>query len=770
MARVHAADATLHDQAIRGLARSLSRPAYQRLLEAEPFLRRAVPILIVVFLAVVAVGAAVQIGEHRREAIARAQDSLVLMTGVTADNLARHSGKEAAKSRLKPGEILQAALPLHAAGMGRHFFVTDAAGRVIASIPAQTISPVSLARILEAGRSLANLADRVRVMNVALAGDRDTIITVRNLPQPFGQMIGLQPNHEALSRWRKDSALTVTLVTTTGFVLLILGFAFHWQSARAREADEIYEMVRTRIDTALNRGRCGLWDWDLARGRIYWSDSMFEILGFEPREELLSFGEVDSLVHPDDGSLYDIAAQLADGGEKTIDRAFRMQHARGDWVWLRARAEIVRQSADTGPHLIGIAVDVTEEQRLAERTATADIRLRDAVETISEAFVLWDSEDRLVLCNSKFQQLHDLPHTVTQPGTAYEEVVSVGHQPVIRTPLKSEDRADEGSRSFEAQLHDGRWLKISERRTKDGGFVSVGTDITTIKRHEEKLIESEKRLMATVADLRKSQHTLEYQAQQLAELAQKYADEKTRAEDANKAKSEFLANMSHELRTPLNAIIGFSEIMETGLFGALGSEKYQEYCQDIRESGRYLLEVINDILDMSKIEAGRLRLTIESLRLDDIITETMRVMSIKADEKRLTVVSEIASGFIIRSDRRALKQIVLNLLSNAIKFTEEGGRVAMRARMCRRSALLLIEDSGIGISREALKKLGRPFEQVESQFTKTYKGSGLGLAIAKSLIELHGGAMKIRSIEGVGTTVVVRLPVPEMNFSADAAA
>ena len=496
---------------------------------------------------------------------------------------------------------------------------------------------------------------------------------------------------------------------------------------------------------------------------------MFEILGFEPREELLSFGEVDSLVHSDDGSLYDVAALLAEGKDKTIDRAFRMRHARGDWVWLRARAEIVRQDADTGPHLIGIAVDVTEEQRMAERSATADIRLRDAVETISEAFVLWDSEDRLVLCNSKFQQLHSLPPAATQSGTTYEEVLSFGHQPVIRTPLKSEDVADEGSRSFEAQLHDGRWLKISERRTKDGGFVSVGTDITPIKQHEEKLIESEKRLLATVTDLRKSQQTLEYQAQQLAELAQKYSDEKTRAEDANKAKSDFLANMSHELRTPLNAIIGFSEIMESGMFGALGSEKYQEYCSDIRESGRYLLDVINDILDMSKIEAGRMRLTIEPLRLDEIVNEAMRVTSLKSGEKHLSVQSEVPPGFGVQCDRRALKQIMLNLLSNAVKFTEDGGRVVVRAKKTRHSALILIEDSGIGISRDALRRLGRPFEQVESQLTKSYKGSGLGLAIAKSLAELHHGAMKIRSVEGMGTTVIVRLPAAPA-FTANAAA
>ena len=276
-------------------------------------------------------------------------------------------------------------------------------------------------------------------------------------------------------------------------------------------------------------------------------------------------------------------------------------------------------------------------------------------------------------------------------------------------------------------------------------------------------------MLATVTDLRKSQQTLEYQAQQLAELAQKYSDEKTRAEDANKAKSDFLANMSHELRTPLNAIIGFSEIMESGMFGALGSEKYQEYCSDIRESGRYLLDVINDILDMSKIEAGRMRLTIEPLRLDEIVNEAMRVTSLKSGEKHLSVQSEVPPGFGVQCDRRALKQIMLNLLSNAVKFTEDGGRVVVRAKKTRHSALILIEDSGIGISRDALRRLGRPFEQVESQLTKSYKGSGLGLAIAKSLAELHHGAMKIRSVEGMGTTVIVRLPAAPA-FTANAAA
>jgi two-component system cell cycle sensor histidine kinase PleC len=429
-----------------------------------------------------------------------------------------------------------------------------------------------------------------------------------------------------------------------------------------------------------------------------------------------------------------------------------MHHASGKWVWLRVRCELVHQPGEAGVHLIGIGVDITEQKTLVERTAAADIRLRDAIETIPEAFVLWDHENRLVLCNSNFQNLHSLPDSAIAAGTPYESVVEAGRKHVIRSKLASEDPAVPGARTFEAQLDDGHWLQISERRTKDGGYVSVGTDITPLKQHEKKLIGSEQRLMATVTDLRQSQQKLESQAQQLAELAQS-------AEEANQAKSKFLANMSHELRTPLNAIIGFSEIMASGMFGALGSDKYVEYCRDIHGSGAYLLDVINDVLDMSKIEAGRLKLDLESVELDRELDDALRVVTTRAQEKSLKVTSRIASGICLRADRRALKQIALNLLSNAVKFTPDNGRITVRGRLSRGAVVVGIQDSGIGIARDALQKLGRPFEQVESQLTKTHHGSGLGLAIAKSLIELHGGVMRIRSTLGVGTTVVVRLPL-----------
>jgi two-component system cell cycle sensor histidine kinase PleC len=702
--------------------------------------------------------------DHRRQTLTDEMLSLEAVADFAAERLQRPLNSAAAVVD-QPQIILTRVLPPWSAAAGRRFFLTNAEGVVAAENPTGGDSVGRrLVDLLGPAQPLTTFGADAGVLEIFLPNETRVLATVRMLDAPFGQLAIVQSRDAALAGWRSLTTLTVTLSATTGFVVLILGFAFHWQATRAREADLIYETVRTRIDTALNRGRCGLWDWDLARGRIFWSQSMFEILGLDTKDDLLSFGDVNALVHPDDVRLYQLAAELADATTTTIDHAFRMRHASGYWVWLRARCELVRQPGEPGLHLIGIAVDITEQKNLVQKTVAADMRLRDAIETIPEAFVLWDAENRLVLCNSNFQELHGLPDEAITVGASFESVVAAGSKPVVRNKVITGGPSIPGARTFEAQLEDGRWLHISERRTKDGGYVSVGTDITALKTHEEKLVDSEKRLMATVADLRASQ-------QRLAELAEKYAQEKTRAEEANQAKSKFLANMSHELRTPLNAIIGFSEIMESGMFGPLGAEKYHEYCGDIRGSGQYLLEVINDILDMSKIEAGRIRLDFEDLNLDSLLSEAMRVVAARAQDKQLQLTAQISPELRLRADRRALKQIALNLLSNAVKFTPYGGHVTVRGRASDRCITLAILDSGIGIAKDALARLGRPFEQVESQLTKSHQGSGLGLAISKSLIELHGGSMRIRSTLGKGTLVVVRLPFePQCLLPKDEAA
>jgi two-component system, cell cycle sensor histidine kinase PleC len=759
MARADTASASLRSDSIKGLAQSIANPAYRRLLTAEPLLRRAVPVLIVAFMLTICIGAAVQVLEHRRQVVFDATHGIEALADHFAAELDRPLGD--GKTHIaRSSDALQQALPAWAAGAGRRILVADADGTIVASMPDE---PQTLGRnildVLGPLQPLTTLGAGAGTREIIMADDEDAFATVRALKNPVGLLAVIQSRNDALADWRSTTALTVTLSATTGFVVLILGFAFHWQATRAREADLIHDTVRSRIDTALNRGRCGLWDWDLARGRVFWSYSMYDILGMPQQDDLLTFGDVNALVHKDDINLYQLATQLADATVASIDHAFRMRHADGRWLWLRARCELARQEGEAGLHLIGIAVDITEQKSLVERTMAADLRLRDAIETIPEAFVLWDADNRLVLCNSNFQELHHLPDEAVAAGTSYETIVATGRKPLIRTAVANDGAEPRGARTFEAQLDDGRWMHISERRTKDGGFVSVGTDITKIKQHEQKLIEGEKRQIATIVDLRKSQQALELQTAELADLAEKYAEEKTRAEDANAAKSKFLANMSHELRTPLNAIIGFSEIMESAMFGPLGAEKYTEYSRDIRESGEYLLDVINDILDMSKIEAGGIRLAPEAVALEPVLADCLRVVSTRAAEKRLALNAFVNADINLYADRRALKQIALNLLSNAVKFTPDGGAVTVRGRLRAGKVTIAICDNGIGIPKEALRKLGRPFEQVESQLTKRHQGSGLGLAIAKSLAEMHGGAMRIRSALGKGTMVVVRLPL-----------
>ncbi|WP_448953354.1 ATP-binding protein [Labrys neptuniae] len=734
MARANATHASLRAPGIRGLARTLVCPTYRRLVGIEPLLRKAVPALIIAFLGAIAFAAFIQARDSRQQAMqdaGRNLDLIVSAAGSQLSAIVAERGRVPTSAAISaPDHVLLAVIT----PQGRLLNDSGEAAGLIGAVGGQLGGQVTL-----------TVGDTAMLASVG---------TSEGL-----RIIAARPVADILEGWYVLSGRLLVFTTTTGGVLLILGFAYYWQASRARRADDIYNNVRNRLETALSRGRSGLWDWDLQAGRVFWSDSMFHLLGYEPQDDLLVHSDIDRLIHIDDGGLRSLSAELlAKDPPLAIDRRFRMRCANGDWIFVRVRGELV-YGPQGNKRLIGIVVDETEERRFAEHTKRADLRLRDAIETISEAFVLWDAGNRLVICNSKFQALHNLPDALVRPGTHYSAIVEAGSQPVVRTNMPTNTPIERGARTFEAQLQDGRWLTINERRTKDGGYVSVGTDITSLKDQQTKLIDSERSLIGMIADLRRSRQVLERQTQELAELAEKYAEEKIKAESANRAKSEFLANMSHELRTPLNAIIGFSELMENGTFGALGQPRYVGYCRDIHDSGRYLLNFVDDILEMSKIEAGEVMLQREAVAVDRLLGDIMRSVKPEAEAKKLTLHPSWSNGVDIEADRRALRLIMLNLVSNAIKFTPEGGRIGLRIRQHGDRIAIYVEDTGIGIPPEAISKLGRPFEQVQTQFTKTHKGSGLGLSIAKSLAELHGGSIRIRSVLGAGTVVMVVLPV-----------
>ncbi len=231
------------------------------------------------------------------------------------------------------------------------------------------------------------------------------------------------------------------------------------------------------------------------------------------------------------------------------------------------------------------------------------------------------------------------------------------------------------------------------------------------------------------------------------------------AENANRMKSMFLATMSHELRTPLNAIIGFSQMMEAETFGPLGDAHYHEYTGLIQKAGRHLLNLINDILDMSKIEAGKFELNREHIDLRTVVGECIALMHEKAAKDGLTLHKDVPSDTLMAyADARAIKQILLNLLSNAVKFTPAGGTVTTRLIASNDMLALAVADTGTGIPADQLCRLGNPFVQLRNSAGSTHEGTGLGLALVRSLAEMHGGTFTIESVEGHGTTVTIKIP------------
>ncbi|HYA81784.1 MAG TPA: ATP-binding protein [Methylocystis sp.] len=688
--------------------------------------------------------------------LAVASADLEVLARATARELSEATAGKRDLSKL--GEALERVAPAPELSRGRRILVSDARGRVAAAWPYLSDADTTLQDLFGQDPLALQFADKAGVLRLDLADGSKALVSVRNLPPPFGQVALIHSFDSALAPWRSAAWPLAALVAAAAAALLIILGAHHRQARRRRLLERANHLIRRRLETALARARCGLWDWDIARGEVFWSDSMYEMLGLKAEQRCLSVAELDALLHPADGDLIHLASKAAATKSGTIDHEFRIAGAGGSWVWLRARAEIVEDARGGAARLVGIAIDVTEEKALVAQNAEADLRLRDAIDAISEAFVLWDTQNRLVACNSKFLELHQLPQEVAARGASYREIMDQA------APLDHVDPLSEAvagrARCYRARLADGRWLQINERRTKDGGYVSVGADITALKENEETLRHSQHRLTGAVADLMQSRQILETQKQQLAALAEELHIQKSEAEAANLSKTLFLANMSHELRTPLNAIIGFSEMMLEQAFGELGSPKYQEYCHDIKRSGAYLLEVFSAVLDMSRLEAGGVELDHREVEVARVIDDAVRHWRPRAQEKHIGVNVKIDGELRCAGDHDALVKTLGILLSNSIKFTRQGGTIRLRASRTHSSILVFVEDNGQGVEREALGRLCAPFVQSRAIIEDGMKGSGLGLAIAKALMHLHRGSLRLRSRLGVGTVVMLRLPAP----------
>lgn len=718
-------------------------------------IKRLIPILSIIFVAIVIWGVISQ-GYGQYDAIKASERNRVALLGtVIAQNIAASQKADAANSILPvapSANDLKTIFPKTSNMGSQTILIVDADGIITASTP-ETVGFVQheISQILN-GENVKQFADRRAY---------EQSITLTNGTEIFAQKFEISGHNLTLYAFQKltyieqlwwvDIGTSLSLAVVATFVLVLMTLGFLMQMAHSSRAEEIIEATGNHLNRTLDRGRSGLWDWDIARGHVFWSSSMFEILGLKKFQHVLSFGEIKSILHDDDKGIIEELNELIETGGKVFDREFRMLNSANEWVWLHIRGEIVDEEFDSTVRLVGVTSDISEHKAIEARSNLADMHLSQAIENISEGFVMWDNDRCLVMCNKKFQQFFKLPKTALRKGTHQDDVFAAGQKIISKDVIALDDYSDDQHSAYEYLLEDGRWLHVSERTTDNGSFVSVGTDISHIKRHESKLVESERELIETVSHLEITKKKLETHQDEL----QVYAE---RANSANRAKTEFLANMSHELRTPLNAIIGFSELIQSQTFGEITEPRYVEYAADIHKSGQHLLLVINDILDMSKIESGNMQLEMQKVELAEVAESCMRIVAGRASDQKVELDMQIKDGLYINADKRALKQILLNLLSNAVKFSESGGQVSLNAQSSETGINIEIADNGIGMSAESLASVGKPFAQIGSQLTKNHDGTGLGLSISKSLTEMHGGSLKIASELSQGTLVSLDLP------------
>jgi len=408
-----------------------------------------------------------------------------------------------------------------------------------------------------------------------------------------------------------------------------------------------------------------------------------------------------------------------------------------DGRWIRVHE---RRMADGG--IVSIRTDITELKLREAALIEARGRLVDSIEAISEGFALYDAEDRLVLCNSKYREFYAESADLFVEGMTFEHIIregarrgqyaaAIGRVEEFVAERLAAHRNPQGA--IEQKLGNGRWLRIAERHTREGGTVGIRTDITELKRREAALGESEAQLRTM----------------------------KERAEAANLAKSRFLAAMSHEIRTPMNGVLGILGILRDEAI----TPDQRRYVEIAQESGQALLAIVNDILDFSKLEAGKTALEITDFDLFDLVDSVVALLKPRARDKSLALEVRIGNGVVkwLKGDAGRIRQILLNLAGNAVKFTNEGFVTISVVELPRQGDRIIlrfqIADTGRGIPAERRMELFQEFCQLDPNSQNRQGGTGLGLAISKHLVELMGGAIGLDNAEGSGCVFWFALPL-----------
>jgi len=629
-------------------------------------------------------------------------------------------------------------------GPVERFALADEAGRLVTS---GGIGGSTLAEAL----SVQPPSDPMAIQSVQGKLADATPVDLAGVPTatPGLRVLAISDSPHAFTALRDVLGLYVLLAAAPLFAIFGVMTVSRFHARRAEAAEIRLEETQARFALAVDGARCGVWDFDHDSDVLDLTELAGSILQMESRRVRLA----------------DVLKQLPAAEQSRVRDAFSKARLTGGLIetlqigaeprarWVELRGFGIQEGTGASAHrLVGTVVDVTEHREAERRVAALERRLREAIDGFTGPFALWDRHGRILLWNRSFAHLFGLERKSLHAGARYTDVWAAANA-AIRTRGPSEV---EPGRLREIALKSGQWLQIEERRTADGGLVTVGAEITALK-------QSEARLATSQAALREKVTTLQRQEAEKQAMNRTLELAKQRAEDANRAKDQFLANMSHELRTPLNAILGFSEIMMDEIFGPLGDERYLTYVRDIHFSGQGLLEQINQILDLSKIEAGKMVISKGETDVAGVVESVLRLLKLQAAKYDVSFrVDAPAELPLIEADPTRLGQMVRNLATNACKFSHPGSEVVVRLEHVGADVRISVIDTGVGIPPEALSRIGQRFEQAETEHARPELGTGLGLAITREFAAMHGGTIAIESTLGKGTTVSITLPIDDV--------
>jgi PAS domain S-box-containing protein len=492
---------------------------------------------------------------------------------------------------------------------------------------------------------------------------------------------------------------------------------------------------KARFDFIIAGSGAALWDWNLETGDRWFSNGWKHLLGLTT--DITSRFELFQYIHPDDREQHRARLVAHFKGETELFLStVRVSNSDNGWGWIECRGYSVRdKERNRAIRFSGQALDITRLKNTEAALRASETRYAMAFEAFSEGIWEWQVDREMVLISPRLAEIFGIDPSVTEiPAATLENMIDPGdlsgHHDGIRAYFSGKTPAYECT--YKVHAADGKIRWVQSR-----GLAEFGTDGRAI------------RMVGSVSDI-----TLLRQRE--AELNAALEE----AQFANRAKIEFLANMSHELRTPLNSIIGFSETIRDRLFGD-DLKKYSEYAFYVCESARHLLELINDILDVSRIEAGEMPIVESEVNAETVMHACSRLMERRMTERRITFSMHAPKTLPhVMADERRLKQIFVNLLGNAAKFTDPGGVIEFSAEFEPTKGLTFtVTDTGIGIPEAMIEDVMDMFRQVDGSFTRNYEGVGLGLPLCRKLTELHDGSFELHSREGVGTSAVVRLPL-----------